>query len=178
MSSPAEITSSSLSDAASIHSLEAHVESQLRGSSPYDFAANKYLLKLYSCFPEATNSSHVASVLILSMMSLPSKDLLAVASLLPSGQDADSRVQVVLEATRALEGGQFRRFWDVVKGSSEVFSIATGFEDALRVFIFGAICDTFRSLSTAEFSSMLNFHDQAAVSVFCQQHKARITSVS
>jgi hypothetical protein len=180
MSSPAEVVANFLSDADAIRVLESHVDSQLSGAASYDFAANRYLLKLYSCFPESASAGHIASVLVLSMMRLPAKDLLAVASLLPSGQDADARVQAVLDATRALEGGQFRRFWEVVASAStvNVFSAATGFDAALRSFVLGAVCDTFRSLPAGDLQGMLGLGDHAALAEYCQQNKHRVASVS
>ena len=63
--------------------LEAYVTAQASGKAPYYFDANRILVKLYSFYPEQSNKTITAQLLMLSLLEFPSTDLLALLCLVP-----------------------------------------------------------------------------------------------
>lgn len=163
-------------DEATIAALESCVQEQ--GSDGfYDKEINKYLLKMYQCFPERLNYDHVVSILVLAMMRLPGKDLLSFQLLIPLSYENNAQVKAVTECIKALESGQFQTFWAAKSADSALFS-ASGFDDAVRSFIFGNVCDTFRTIKVAAFMSMLNLQSTVDYESFCHRNKSTLISVN
>jgi len=67
-----------------VSKLEQYVTAQVAGKAPYYFDANRVLVKLYSFYPEQSNDSFTAQVLLLSLLEFPSTDLLALLCLVPN----------------------------------------------------------------------------------------------
>ena len=164
-------------DEATIAALEACVAEQ-GAEGYYDREVNKYLLKLYTCIPERLNFEYVVNVLVLAMMRLPGKDLLAFQLLIPLSYESNERVKVVLDCIKTLESGQFQKFWadKNAQSATGVFN-ASGFDDAIRGFIFGNVCDTFRDIKVSSFKAMLNLEGTAEYESFCHRNKSAILSV-
>lgn len=142
----------------------------------YEKDVNKYLLKMYQCFPEKLNIDLVVNILVLAIMRLPGKDLLSFQLLIPLSYENNEKVKVVIESIKALESGEFERFWADKNAQESVFS-ATGFDDAVRSFIFGNVCDTFRTIKVSAFKSMLNLESTANYGSFCHRYRSSILSV-
>ena len=173
-----DIVESCANDTVAIRTLEASVEAQAVGGGNYDFEANKYLLKLYACFPETQNVDKIVAVNVLAMMKLPAKDLLAVHLMIPPALESNAKLQVVNECIKALESGQFKKFWDEKNGpaASGLFTVS-GFDDAIRSFIFGNLCDSFRSIKVSKFMTNLNLQTSAEYESFCHRNRSAIASV-
>lgn len=71
-------------DASNIPKFEQFVALQVAGSQPYYFDANRILAKLYSFYPEQSNDTVTAQILLLSLLQFPSTDFLALLSLVPN----------------------------------------------------------------------------------------------
>jgi translation initiation factor 3 subunit K len=63
--------------------LEALVNAQVNGETPYCFEANRTLLKLYQFFPQLQEDGTTARILLLSLLKFPSTDLLALLCIVP-----------------------------------------------------------------------------------------------
>jgi hypothetical protein len=163
-------------DAATIAALAACVAEQgVEGY--YDYEINKYLLKMYTCEPQRLDLQQVASILVLAMMRLPGKDLLAFQLMIPLSYENDARVKTVMDCVRTLESGHFQKFWADKSAAAEGIFAATGFDDAMRAFVFGNVCDTFKSIKTSTFKSMLNLENTVEYESFCHRNRSAIISV-
>ena len=173
-----EIVESCSSDGDAIRTLESLVDAEVAGSAPYDFDANKYLLKLYSCFPDSVNVDKIISIIVLSMMKLPAKDLLAQLLMVPPAIEAHPKFALLNDSVRLLESGHFQNFWEIKNSTaaSGIFA-ASGFDDSIRTFIFGNLTDTFRSMKVSAFSSALNLQAGAEYESFTHRHRGAILSV-
>ena len=164
-------------DASLVAALEGCVREQA-AEGWYDYAVNKYLLKLYTCSPETLKYQIVATILVLGMMQLPGKDILSFQLLIPLSYEESPDVKAVVEGIRSLECGQFQKFWSDRQESSAtgIFSV-TGFDDAVRNFIFGNICHTFTNLKVNNFKQMLNLENAKDYESFCNRNRSAIVSV-
>jgi hypothetical protein len=173
-----EIVESGSSDDNAVRTLEALVEAEVVGAAPYDFDANKYLLKLYSCFPDSVNVDKIISVIVLSMMKLPAKDLLAQLLMVPPSVETNPQFVILSESIRYLESGHFQRFWEIrISTAATGIFTASGFDDSIRSFIFGNLTDTFRSVKVQAFLSALNLQAGADYESFIHLNRAAILSV-
>lgn len=141
----------------------------------YDKEINKYLLKMYQCFPEKLNLDIVANVLVMAIMRLPGKDLLAFQLLIPLSYENNAKVKAVTDCIKTLECGEFEKFWMDKNAQGDVFQ-ANGFDDAVRSFIFGNVCDTFRTIKVSAFMTMLNLESTVDYESFCHRNRSAILS--
>lgn len=156
-------------DASSGAKLEAHVTTQL-AQKTYDFAANKALLKNYQINSENMKIEFVSSVLILSLMRLPSTDFLALTYLIPTKVVSHESVTRIKKCADALERGKFHQFWEEYVGSQAIFAQANGFVDSIRLFILSNLRDTFKTMPKNLFQQQLGLNDSSVVS-FCESNK-------
>lgn len=165
-------------DEGTLRLLEACVQEQ-GAEGYYDAKINKYLLKLYTCFPQFLNFDNVVNILVLAMMRLPGKDLLAFQLMIPLSFEINPKVKLVSDIIRTVESGHFVKFWAERRDpAAQGIFIANGFDDALRSFIFGNICDTFRTIKVSVFMGMLNLENTADYESFCHRNRSAILSVS
>lgn len=148
-----------------ISALEVYVKSQA-GSGSYDWAANKGLMKAYSCMGVSIDAdvNMIATLLALSMMRLPSTDFLQLSYLLPSKFAADPKVAVLIKCADMLERAQFRGFWNEIKGE-EIAPLVSGinnFEDCIRTFMLGVVSKTFKNIAKPTLLGNLGLSDNNA----------------
>lgn len=60
-----------------------YARAQAEGKAPYNFDANRTLIKLYTFFPHLEDENTIAIVLLLSLIEYPSTDTLALSYLVP-----------------------------------------------------------------------------------------------
>eukprot|EP01038_Epipyxis_sp_PR26KG_P004212 gene4212-5986_t len=149
--------------------LESYVGYQLHNQT-YDFAANKALLKNYQAHYDLINERMVSNILILSMMRLPSSDLLSLMYLIPTKAITDTKIATIQKSYDFLQRGQFREFWVKFMESQELFTEATGFVDSIRLFILGNLRDTFKTIPNELFQQQLGLDAQNLIA-FCDSNK-------
>mmetsp|Transcript_5156 Transcript_5156/g.7001 ORF Transcript_5156/g.7001 Transcript_5156/m.7001 type:complete len:209 (-) Transcript_5156:241-867(-) len=99
-------------DEASIHPLEEFLSSQIAGEAPYNFNANKTLVKLYKCFPKTAKAVNYASILTLAVQQFPDmNDFSSLMCLIPEEVQKHVDCSSIINAAEALEGAKFERFW-------------------------------------------------------------------
>lgn len=79
--------------------------------APYDFNANRTLVKLYQFFPHLENEDCTALILLLSLLEFPSTDFMALCCLVPD--KVQSKCSTLVRCAELLEGCQFEEFWSV-----------------------------------------------------------------
>ena len=143
---------------ADMAALEAGVEAQLAGS-PYDFRANKSLLKQYKYRPDLAKVDCVAKVLILALMHLPSADFLAL-SYLVGKLEVEPKVKLIKQLDEMLEGAKFQEFWTALASpeANEVASVKW-LVSSVRQFILLKLQYAHRSMAKADFQASLGVSD-------------------
>lgn len=143
-----------------ISALEGYVKSQASSGS-YDWAANKALMKAYSCMGTSISTSissdgssddnMVAILLALSMMRLPSTDFLQLSYLIPSGFTSKPAIVALIKCADILESCKFSDFWNEIKGEdvAPIVSQIKDFEDGIRNFMLRVISSSFKNMSKA-----------------------------
>lgn len=149
--------------------LEAFVKHQL-STKTYDFTLNKSLLKYYQISFTEEKISVVKSVLILSLMRLPSTDFLAMTYMIPTQLTTDPSIMTIQECADLLERGKYREFWEKYVPAVEIFSEAAGFVDSIRLFILISLSDTFKTIQKQLFQQQLGL-DQSSIVAFCESNK-------
>ena len=110
--------------------LEESILSQAAGKSKYKFEANKALLKYYQATPENANLDIAASILLLSLVELPSTHYLALSYLVSPKFWSNKNISKIKEAADFLEKAQYAEFWEVYNQNSETFASVKGFADS------------------------------------------------
>jgi len=163
-------------EASTVSALEAYVASQKKGTTAYDFQANKALLKAYQCCG-ISNASVVADVLVMGLMKLPNKDFFELSYLIPTkllpqpkGDKSEvalsnvAKVSVVTKCADMLERAQYTEFWAELasnEASKSAFGIP-GCDDAIRAFILNSISTAFRNIKRTLLYSLLGFSNNEA----------------
>ncbi|GMH88046.1 hypothetical protein TrVE_jg1929 [Triparma verrucosa] len=133
----------------SIPTLVKGVEAQVAGSIPYNFTANKALLKLYSSvLYKPSFLPYLKSLLLLSLPSSTEFD--SLKHILPA--DALEPCKDVLECGRLLEDCAFEEFWKQAK-VADVMEVK-GLEDSIRTRI---LTDVSLGYSTLPTSTLLTY---------------------
>jgi hypothetical protein len=147
--------------------LEALVAQQ-SSSGRYDFVANKALLRNYQVNSTNAKIDVVASILILSLMRLPSTDFISLNYLIPAQFVSHATVVAIQEAAALLERGHYLAFWEsfVVPSNNVLFQSAVGFVDLVRLFILGNLRDTYTSIPKNLFSQQLGLNE-SSIEPFC-----------
>lgn len=145
--------------------LEQHVAKQLH-SGTYDFVANKALLKCYQCHANPSGKLEIiVEVLVLSLMRLPSTDFLALSYLVPGGNKppsaANEKLVLVQKYAELLEKSLYKEFWAEFATSGSTFSLAVGFEGAMRQCIVLTMSLAFRDVSMEVLAPMVGLGPDA-----------------
>jgi CSN8/PSMD8/EIF3K family len=93
--------------------LEAYLDGQAKGEVPYFMDANRTLLKLYQFFPQSSNATKTATVLLLSLLEFPSTDLLAMSYLIPERIATTEPSTSILQCATLLDACKFDEFWKI-----------------------------------------------------------------
>jgi hypothetical protein len=153
-------------EASTALALEQYVASQLVDKT-YDYTANKALMKNYQLTSSLVKIEFVCKVLILSLMRLPSSDFLSISYMIPTRIASEPSIAIIHKCANSLERGQFREFWESFLTAPELFGQATGFVDAIRLFIVSNLRDTFKNMSKDLFQQQLGLDDNS-VAMFCE----------
>lgn len=156
-------------EASTAASLEVYLTAQL-ANKQYDFSTNKALLKNYQNSPSTAKPDFISKLLILSLMKLPSSDFLALTYMIPTQLVSNQNIVTVQKCADALERGKFREFWELYVPAQALFAEATGFVDAVRLFIVSNLRDTFKTIPKGLFQQQLGLDDVSVVS-FCESNK-------
>ena len=139
-----------------------NVIQQFNGNKPYSFDANKALMKIYQINSNNAKADIVAKIMALSLMNLPSSDLLAITYLIPRKLASDTVIETMLKRSDLLERGQYIEFWESYP-EGEIFS-SPNFIKAIKNFILINISDTFKSITKDHFKSALGLNDNEITS--------------
>jgi translation initiation factor 3 subunit K len=157
-------------DQNTIGKLELYLAQQLQ-SKTYDFQANKALLQYYQVNPNAIKLDVVCNLLILSLMRLPSNDLLSLVYMLPPKCVGNSRIQVIQDCATCLEKGRYTDFWEeYISAPENLFTPANGFVDFIRRYILGNLRDTYTAMPSSLFAQQLGLNE-SNVEAFCNGNK-------
>jgi translation initiation factor 3 subunit K len=147
-------------------SLAEYLNWQLAGTSAYDFAANKTLLRNYQLNTSEADGDVAANVLILALMQMPSTDFLALKYLIPAKLASNERIIAIKKCADLLERAQYADFWAEVAASSAAFSPVKTFDEGIKKVIVSNLRESCKSLSVSYFQQYLNL-DESAVAAFC-----------
>jgi len=153
--------------------LTEYVLEEFNGTKPYSFDANKALMKIYQINANNARADIVSKIMALSLMNLPSSDLLAITYLIPRKIASDETIESILKRSDLLERGQYNEFWQSYP-QGEIFS-SSSFISAIRNFILTNISDTFKTITKEHFKSALGLKDNE-VNSFVDANKSIITS--
>ncbi len=105
--------------------LEDNLRRQLVSEIPYNFEANKILMKNYQVRPVRANVNFIADILLLGVMRLPATDYLSLSYIVPVKYrpDKNASTQTIANLVKALEQGQYSQFWQLI-GSQQASGIA------------------------------------------------------
>ena len=117
---------------------------------------NLAVLKLYQFNPAARNNDVVTTILLKSLMAMPSPDLQLALCLIGASSRTEDH-DAVVELANLLETTKFVAFWDALGSSSVAGPISqiAGFADAIRLFAKGVIEATFQTISLPELAQLL-----------------------
>ena len=123
-----------------IVALEDNLRRQLASEIPYNFEANKILMKNYQVKPVRANVNLIADILLLGVMRLPSTDYLSLSYIVPVKYrpDKNASTQTIANLVKALEQGQYSQFWQAIVSSTaaaaqSAASDATSTDESLKV---------------------------------------------
>ena len=96
--------------------LEDNLRRQLASEIPYNFEANKILMKNYQVKPVRANVNFIADILLLGVMRMPSTDYLSLSYIVPvkNRPDKNASTQTIANLVKLLEQGQYSQFWQVI----------------------------------------------------------------
>lgn len=134
-----------------------YVLEEFNGTKPYSFDANKALMKIYQINANNARVDIVSKIMALSLMNLPSSDLLAITYLIPRKIASDETIELILKRSDLLERGQYNEFWQSYP-DGEIFS-SPNFIKAIKSFILINISDTFKSITKDHFKAALGLND-------------------
>eukprot|EP01111_Echinosteliopsis_oligospora_P013866 TRINITY_DN508_c0_g1_i3.p2 TRINITY_DN508_c0_g1~~TRINITY_DN508_c0_g1_i3.p2 ORF type:complete len:223 (-),score=65.20 TRINITY_DN508_c0_g1_i3:37-705(-) len=149
--------------------LEKYVQYQVDNKT-YDFEANQAILKLYQFHPSKVNKKIVATILLKSLMTLPSTNFLLNSYLVSekvraTTADQQHQIEHIFTMANLLETARFSEFWEECgKNRSYVTSLVPYFEDSIRTFVMGLVGITYQTISKKQLSQAINIQDQQQLS--------------
>mmetsp|Transcript_28445 Transcript_28445/g.43642 ORF Transcript_28445/g.43642 Transcript_28445/m.43642 type:complete len:220 (-) Transcript_28445:211-870(-) len=124
---PAEVTKLLATQAYSpdiVSPLADYARAQAEGKVPYNFDANRTLVKLYTFFPHLEDENTIAIVLLLSLVQFPSTDTLALSYIVPDRVQTREPCATIMSCAELLDSCQFEEFWNLyhakVKGDDAI----------------------------------------------------------
>jgi len=135
--------------------LENYVQYQIEKQT-YNFESNLTVLKFYQFHPEKTERLIVGNILVKALMNLPSSDFALCMYLIPERLHTEEPIQILITLANLLESSQFEAFWVQMNLCKEFFDKIPGFYDSIRGFIIGLVSQTYRTISKATLSELVN----------------------
>jgi translation initiation factor 3 subunit K len=148
-----------------IPQLEQHLLSQSTSTTPYDFNANRTLVKLYQFFPSSSNAGYTTLVALLSILFGSSAQFGAINCLIPEGSAAktDEPFSSILALNESRDACLFSNLWNTLQSleSSQVECVSEAVKSphalkALRESILDTLSLTFKTASLALVLSSVN----------------------
>lgn len=144
---------------ANIAALESYVASQASDikSNPYNFEANRTLVKLYQFFPENSKVEYQLLATLLSLIFGSETDVGTILCLIPESVKSDSDdFTTVMTAAENRDSCLFPNFIDAIEalGSSSLSSVASfaksqSTKDAIRSSVLQTLSLAYKTISTA-----------------------------
>jgi hypothetical protein len=152
-------------DPATASRLESYVSHQL-SSRVYDFNANKALLKNYQVNIHNAKVDVICTILVLSLMQLPKNDFHSLSYLIPTRIAEETSIVLLKQTEALLTQGKFSEFWEEYVSATQLFDVAIGFVDNIRLYILSTLRNTYRTISKSLFSQYLGV-DESSIEKFC-----------
>ena len=135
-------------------------------ATSYTSRSGRSLLRLYHLFPNRVRLEIVEILTVRSLMALPEPDFVQMLSLLPEDCRTSS-LPILEELEMLLQKAFFPEFWLRVQGEKIVELLGkTGlggvFQVAVRGFIAGVLCRTYRHISLGELGACLGLSETEA----------------
>merc|ERR1712176_246810 len=138
-----------------VPSLEEYVDKQISGGS-FDLSANLILLRMYSFFPDRTNSTVLVKVLVKALMQLPGTDFSLCTYLVPHRFQLEEPVANLLKLAEYAESMRFKEFWELASKCKYLWEKIPGFELAVRRFALHAVQLTFSRIPKKKLEELLS----------------------
>jgi hypothetical protein len=149
-----ELLTTEMYNPAILPKLEAHLASQVSGAAPYNFLANKTLLKHYQFFPDQCQAPIVADALVLSLMNDPI-DFLALTHL--TGDKNNNDCATVIALAGLLESCTYDNFWSLTKTSQSVLSkFGPAFNNNCQAMIVKTLSLVYQTAAASAIATSLN----------------------
>jgi len=157
-------------DVKGVKDLEGHFAAQVKNQT-FDGDANRHLLKLYNCSPDARNKDLVAKILAKALTVSPETQFLQCTYLVPEALHEVEPVKSVLKLANLLETAQFKKFWQERSDAKQLYDALPGFDDAIRQFICLTVAGTYQSLAVSELQQLLNLSERKSVEQLVQRQQ-------
>lgn len=147
--------------------LEAYLDAQAKGESPYFMDANRSLLRIYQFYPQSANPTKVALVLLLALLEFPSTDVLALSYLVPERMQKEEVCAAVIKCAKLLESCKFTEFWGAfaaLSGSDQIKSLIGNSTEKLQRAILEVLALTYRTASVSKVTTALNMSSADGIS--------------
>eukprot|EP00993_Chasmostoma_nieuportense_P004089 NODE_4772_length_742_cov_135.473171_g4610_i0.p1 GENE.NODE_4772_length_742_cov_135.473171_g4610_i0~~NODE_4772_length_742_cov_135.473171_g4610_i0.p1 ORF type:complete len:209 (+),score=63.27 NODE_4772_length_742_cov_135.473171_g4610_i0:71-697(+) len=149
---------SNVYEASVIGKLEAYVNQQLKENT-FDLEANLHLLKLYGIHSHKSNISIVRKIMLKSLMNVKDNAFSLAMYLLPGKSEEDQSIATLIQLDRLLEVAQYDEFWKAIDAHHEILQPASGFNQAIRDFIFDILLITYRTVEVEFLAEALHLED-------------------
>lgn len=102
--------------------LESYLNGQISNERPYNFEANRTLLKLYQFYPQNSSWSNTEEktsyILMLALLQYPNPtDIIALSCLVPEKIQKVEPIASILRCADLLDDCQFNEFWELFNSS-------------------------------------------------------------
>lgn len=161
-------------DSQIIPTLEAHLVSQGDGKEPYDFDANRTLVKLYQFNPKHSKTEIYALALILSMVYGGFIEFGALNCLIPESAKGEELFTTISQCADLLDTCQFKAMWDSFKSIPVNVVNAKHIQDALRGSILATLSFTFKNTLVTNLLTMLDLKSETELKEFLKINGSNI----
>merc|ERR1712226_828899 len=124
-------------------------------TAAYDLEANLTLLKLYQFNPQCFNEGILCKILLLALTNLPHSDFVRCKCLLTQENLDLPSVSAIQGIATMVEQCEFKKFWICYNSTSQITSMVSGFDDAIRKYVCHVISITYQNILEETLSSFL-----------------------
>jgi translation initiation factor 3 subunit K len=153
-------------DAQIIPTLETHLVAQGDGNQPYDFDANRTLVKLYQFNPRQSKSEIYALALLLSIVYGGFVEFGALNCLIPESAKGEELFATIFQCADLLDICQFKVMWESFKSIPVNVVNSKHIQDALRRSILATLSFTFKNTQVTNLLTMLDLKSEAELKEF------------
>mmetsp|Transcript_5345 Transcript_5345/g.6163 ORF Transcript_5345/g.6163 Transcript_5345/m.6163 type:complete len:237 (+) Transcript_5345:51-761(+) len=167
-----------------IPQLESYLLSQVGDSkdpTPYDFDANRTLVKLYQFFPSKSNSNCRIVAGLLAVVYGEISEFGAISCLIPENNKAEEPFPSLIRAVESRDACSFERFWSAFHSITSEDCSAIGdlvksdhAKTALRTSILKTISGTYKNISVKPVLAHLDLKTEAELKDFIKANASDI----